>query len=243
MDADTESMRCLACGYEIGGLSCPACPECGLALDESHLAAARARGELERELPRTIIRHAVRWVIVILVYGIGAGVVSRSLVGGAVSIAMLGIGIFGTGLIGWAGAMPARPWERGMLRTAWLRALPWLHGPWLMTAPAAAIILAVALIDRWSYNDGLLVGTLVIVGFLLWLLGVAGCFAGAMKVFGGTIQRHTPPGAPWPGPLATGALVVLFLVVLAACSVVGLRGGGAAIEAALTLVRPIWNSG
>lgn len=236
--------RCIACGYEMGPPDASSvCPECGRALDSPHRAAARARAALEERLPRLLLRNLVAWGVVIAVYAAGAAVVTGSPVEGALTLAMLGVGVAGTIAMGWWSARLAHPWERAMFRAAWLRALPWLHGPWLMIAPATAIILLVALIDRWSYADGMLTGTMSLVGFLLWLIGVVGCLSGAIVAWGAQVRRVSLPDFGGPSPTAMGAVIALFPVVLGGCSVVGLMGGATAALAAIELVMTNWGGG
>ncbi len=241
MGAPRREMRCLACGYEIGSIrGAPACPECGRPIDAAHRRAARRGAAIGRRLDAIVLRHLAAWGVVVLVYALGAGVVTRSPTNAVVTLTMLAVGVLGTIVMGFLAAKLARPWERAPIRAAWLAALPWLHGPWLMIAPATIIILAIGLVDRWSYNDGVLTGTAGLVGILLWLLGCVGCFAGAADAWGTRMRRVSLPGLP---TLRGRMLLVepaLFFITLAGCMLVGLLGGIAAVDAALELVTPIW---
>lgn len=216
------------------------CPECGRELDRAMLAAARARAALEVRLPAIVLRHLLVWGVVIVVYAVGAGVVTRSVVQGAASLAMLGVGVAGTMLLGWGAVRLGHPWERAMLLSAWLKTLPWLHGPWLMIAPATAVIMLIALIDRWSYADGILVATMIAVGLLLWIIGVAGCLAGGVMTWGREVRRQSLPDAGGPTALAMLAIALLFPIVIGGGAVVGLMGGAAAADSAMKLVPSAW---
>lgn len=173
-----EDHLCTHCGYPSGRSGSRICPECGWEATPAEIAAfARRDAEVEGWTRQGAPRTKTRWLIVVALYSLGAGVIGRE--AGPAAYALLGLSMV-VGLSWWMGGwcvLRSRPDRGAYLRMVWQRKLWILHLPWLVAPLFVAAAVAVGLVDLWAGDErGAAYQTVVTSGFFLWLLASLGCF-------------------------------------------------------------------
>jgi hypothetical protein len=225
--SSTLPTSCLHCGYEIGRIGTAVCPECGCRLLEGQGLIAQRRDVLREEYPSVMRRHVLSFIGVALACSIGFGVVTMSLDAGLSVAMVLGVVLGVSMIFGFIVSLPAAPHERFVVRIAWMRALWWMHGPWLIIVPAGVIALCVAGIERAMAPGSELTETACKFGLAIWVLGWIGCMMRSVVVFSRVLEWcGVPPGAH-PGEWGKPGLlsVPLMIITLVASGIVGFAGG------------------
>jgi len=229
---------CLACGYDVGR-DTGTCPECGIDVGSMKGAhAARARIDVGREGRR----HALAWVVVLVVYALGAGVVGRSIWWVPYALVAMGAALTGSLVLAIPGTLAAPPWFRPHLLLAWVRGMWWMHAAWLAISFCAVIIACVGFVDRWSDLNGELVVWVALAGLALWALA---CFIFLFKAFERVFVSIAPVWPDWlrrpRRELVSLLLGLAILVVMLGAALLGLVGGAFAVDGALEIVDPdLW---
>ncbi len=227
-------LRCTECGYTIPDEVGARCPECGTLYDENALWRARRW----RDLRASDARLLRRWLLVaggvIVIYALGAGVVGQSAMLIVTTGIALSVGVAGSLVMGALASLAAPEQQRLVLRSAWLRALPWAHGPWLVIAPCSAIILSLALLDRAANLNGSITFAALVGGTIIWLVASVLLMNKAYKAWSRVMNDFTGAPAKY-ATLAETICLLLLVVIWCGSMIVGFLGGGLAAGAALNL--------
>jgi hypothetical protein len=179
-------LACLSCGYDVSSIQTPRCPECGGALaeqDRASMTRLRALLETGDSVPW---RQIGAWTLVMLVYVVGAAYMNGELFTMIPATLLLTVAIAGSLALGNVAFLGLDRHHRLAAIDAWRRGLWMLHLPWLVIAPLAAVMLAVAFALKAAgryEEDTLVVG---VVGLLVWLP----CSIAALFVFLARARRR-----------------------------------------------------
>ncbi|MFG0260349.1 MAG: zinc ribbon domain-containing protein, partial [Phycisphaerales bacterium JB041] len=232
--------RCAGCGYPSGASGSVVCPECGRAATRREVDAGERRLAYIEEWERWGIARAIwRWLVVVVVYAVGAAVVGQkpwALVVVPVALAAaLGLSVNA----GWVVARLQVEELRAYTRVAWQRTLWRLHLPWLVAPVFVAVAVLVALIDLWGGTEADGVYWLaVMAGLGMWMIGCLVVFVGWWTEY---VRLHAS-GAPGQTHLGASeaAAFALGLVVLAGASGIGFLAGTVAAEGVADWLGIVW---
>jgi hypothetical protein len=170
-DSIPEGYRCIACGYDAGGLPGYVCSECAEPVTGEAIVAWRARRRWQEQWGRLLGQRVAAGALICVIYSAGAGAVVRNLE--AAWIALLGLGmVVGASLL--AGLLCAATAPHGCRQVAsaiWLKRLWALHLPWLVVGPGAVVVAVAVSAERTMGVDaGTLVTAVWLPGFMCWLV-------------------------------------------------------------------------
>lgn len=166
-----EDHLCARCGYPSGRSGTRVCSECGWRATSEEVHARAARLDIvrrwESESP-----WVEWWIVVGVVYSLGAALVTKSLLAGVGAALAFAVGIPASVLLGglWLGRCDA---DRGAyLRVIWRRSLWILHLPCLVAPLFVGAALLAGLIDLWAADPAHQIYTTVVFGgWVTWCVG------------------------------------------------------------------------
>lgn len=214
-------MVCLACRYDVTGMLGRVCPECGTEINEETVQVWKARasfGEAAAPTFRKLALGAAAAVCVCVggVAGltwepeavVGAALVLSVAIGGSLAAAAVPL------------AMVERE-DRWVCFVAWVRALWWLHLPWLVIPGCTALLAGVGFAAQMAGADpGTIILSLCMIGLVCWLFLLLVVLFGWAHRWGDDLGRL---GLERSRAAAVGPLVAL--AVLGGAAVVGFGGG------------------
>ncbi len=222
--------HCLHCGYDLGKADPDICSECGATIDDAHRALRRVRANLN--LPRQAKRHALAWTGVVALYACGVALLSQKLTTAIAAFAAMTAIVGASILYGLVVSLLAPPIHRSYVISAWLRAVWWMHGPWLNIGFCAVVIMIVALVDHSIRADGEAVIWFGMAGLAMWLLVGFVFLYLSFEAIGTRLNRNWPPGISPRREIVDLVLGLgVFLTMLAAAAL-GLAGGIVSLAAA-----------
>ena len=217
---------CPRCDYDLGGAAMGVCPECGRPIVVHDVVQFRRREDARRVLRRAVRMVAWRALVAVVVMSGGAMMLALDLgaaVGAFIACSVAVVGSIGSG---WIAAMLAPERDRAAVRLAWLIAVPWLNGPWLVApifaACGTALVVAGAVTTRVEPDDVMVGGVAFAIGMLgglLWLI-VAGSSVvlGALRFWQVVREYGVRKRGWWPG------FVLALFVVGGGAMLLGLSG-------------------
>ena len=230
----SHAIHCLNCGYEVGQER-RICPECGGATPETLVDINEARAQATRSTNDVIIRFALSWGAICIVYAGGAGLLVLSIQAALFAGGLLVGFVTMSAAIGALIAFMAPVWHRRFVFLAWVRALWWMHAPWLVVSLGAGFIVIVGLVDANMELDGGLVTWVALAGVSLWFLM---CFVFLYRAFEtcfDRLGRWWPPSSmerrrDWVGAM----LGMAIFAVLIGAGLIAIAGGTLCVGTALT---------
>lgn len=127
-----QGLSCPGCDYDLGGSRVRVCSECGRAVERGDLVSFRKRRRADQMLRTASSRFLKLLALAPLMMGGGALLILLDIRAAALAAVLSVIMLAGSWGIGVVAARFAQPPHRTAIRVAWMVALPWMNGPWLV---------------------------------------------------------------------------------------------------------------
>lgn len=225
--------QCLNCGYAVGQTGSRTCPECGVIVHESFVEAVEARRVMDAGRARELKRHVGAWAVIVVVFALGAGLVGSSLAPIVVALLLLGACLMVSMATGGLVVLLSPAWHRRYVMAAWIRAMWWIHAPWLGVGIGSGVIIMAAFVDHaMGWHPNLVVWTGV-AALPIWMLL---CFVALFRAFEmcfDSLGRWWPPAScPARRDLVGACLGVGIFTTMALAFLVGVVGASFVVSIA-----------
>lgn len=169
-DSIPAGYRCIACGYDAGGLPGYLCPECAEPVTDEAIVAWTGRCGWQGQWGRLLGRVVAGAAAVCILYSVGLALLMRS--GEAGFTALVTLSVMAVVSIG-AGLLCSLVAPRGARKVAgaiWLKWMWILHAPWLVTGPGALVVLAIVAGHRVvGLEPDMLMPGFALLAFMFWI--------------------------------------------------------------------------